>query len=200
MNWPMNRRSFFYAAGAAAVAFNSGALERVKAAASSAQGRPAGQIARDEDFWHEIRHAFTIDRTIINLNNGGVSPAPRVVQQSMDRYLQMTNMAPVHYMWKSGYPLYSSCEPRYAGASHSGGRGGCRKTFQRIWWSSPNGLPPSEPVVSICSMSAGPGVSFAPIVRPPRAGQQPARLCTAARAADRPLRRRERSCTTRGCR
>ena len=100
MNWPMNRRSFFYAAGAAAVAFNSGALERVKAAAGAAQGRPAGQIARDEDFWREIRQAFTIDRTIINLNNGGVSPAPRVVQQSMDRYLQMTNMAPVHYMWK----------------------------------------------------------------------------------------------------
>ena len=96
----MNRRSFFHAAGAAAVAFNSGALDRVKAAASSAQGRPAGQIARDEDFWREIRHAFTIDRTIINLNNGGVSPAPRVVQQSMDRYLQMSNMAPVHYMWK----------------------------------------------------------------------------------------------------
>lgn len=93
----MNRRSFLYTAGAAAIAFRDDAVERLQAAAA---GRSAQEAARDEDFWFEVRHAFTIDRNIINLNNGGVSPAPLVVQQAMDRYLEMSNMAPVHYMWR----------------------------------------------------------------------------------------------------
>lgn len=95
----MNRRSFLYTAGAAAIAFRNDALPRLQAAASAAS-TSAQQAAREEDFWFEVRHAFTIDRNIINLNNGGVSPAPLVVQQAMDRYLEMSNMAPVHYMWR----------------------------------------------------------------------------------------------------
>ena len=96
----MNRRSFLYTAGAAAIAFRNGAIERQQGASAAATNSSAEQTARDEDFWFEVRHAFTIDRNIINLNNGGVSPAPRVVQQAMDRYLEMSNMAPVHYMWR----------------------------------------------------------------------------------------------------
>jgi selenocysteine lyase/cysteine desulfurase len=96
----MNRRSFLYTAGAAMAAFREGAVERLQAAAAATAGRSAHEGARDEDFWFEVRHAFTIDRNIINLNNGGVSPAPLVVQQAMNRYLEMSNMAPVHYMWR----------------------------------------------------------------------------------------------------
>jgi selenocysteine lyase/cysteine desulfurase len=96
----MNRRSFLYTAGAAAVAFRNGAVERLQAATAATAGKSAQEAAQDEDFWFEVRHAFTIDRNLINLNNGGVSPAPRVVQQAMDRYLEMSNMAPVHYMWR----------------------------------------------------------------------------------------------------
>jgi selenocysteine lyase/cysteine desulfurase len=96
----MNRRSFLYTAGAAAIAFRDGALERLQAAAAATAGSSAQEAARNEDFWFEVRHAFTIDRNIINLNNGGVSPAPRIVQEAMDRYLEMSNMAPVYYMWR----------------------------------------------------------------------------------------------------
>lgn len=96
----MNRRQMMMAAGAAIAAFQDTAVERVSAAASATAGRAANEVARDEDFWSEVRHAFTIDRSIINLNNGGVSPAPRVVQQAMNRYLEMQNMAPVYYMWR----------------------------------------------------------------------------------------------------
>ncbi|MCK4429985.1 MAG: twin-arginine translocation signal domain-containing protein, partial [Candidatus Aminicenantes bacterium] len=35
---------------------------------------PAAEVARDEDFWFHIQQAFNIDRSIINLNNGGVHP------------------------------------------------------------------------------------------------------------------------------
>src|SRR5690606_13514811 len=96
----MNRRSFLYTAGAAAVAFRNGAVERLQAAAAATAGNSAQETAVDEDFWFEVRHAFTVDRNIINLNNGGVSPAALVVQQAMNRYLEMSNMGPVHYMWR----------------------------------------------------------------------------------------------------
>ena len=31
---------------------------------------PRADVAADEDYWREIQQAFTLDRTIINLNNG----------------------------------------------------------------------------------------------------------------------------------
>jgi selenocysteine lyase/cysteine desulfurase len=48
----------------------------------------------DEDFWGEISLAFTIDRSVMNLNNGGVSPAPAVVQAAMKRHLDFCNSTP----------------------------------------------------------------------------------------------------------
>ena len=36
----------------------------------------ASDVAADETYWREIQQAFTLDRTIINLNNGGCSPEP----------------------------------------------------------------------------------------------------------------------------
>jgi isopenicillin-N epimerase len=64
---------------------------------------PAGErgsiVAQDEIFWGEIQRAFTVDRTIINLNNGGVSPSPRIVQEAMARNLAYSNAAPSHTMW-----------------------------------------------------------------------------------------------------
>ncbi len=61
--------------------------------------RPADTVARDEDFWLNIRHAFTVDRNMINLNNGGVSPSPKVVSDTEKRYLDMENLSPSYYMW-----------------------------------------------------------------------------------------------------
>ena len=42
--------------------------------------------------------AFTIDRNVINLNNGYVSPAPVPVQDAMRRYLEYSDMGPYHTM------------------------------------------------------------------------------------------------------
>ena len=95
----MNRRSFLSITAVACTAFRDDAIERVYAAAPPA-ARSAGEVALDEDFWFRVRHAFTIDRGLINLNNGGVSPAPRVVQDAMNRYLEMQNMNPLYYMWR----------------------------------------------------------------------------------------------------
>ena len=72
------------------------------------QDRSPESVAADEDYWAEIRSAFTVDRNIINLNNGGVSPSPRIVQDAMRRYLEFSNMAPVHNMWRVLEPQIES--------------------------------------------------------------------------------------------
>ncbi len=54
----------------------------------------------DEDFWSWIREAYTVSPNIINLNNGGVAPQPKVVQDAHIRYYQYCNEAPSYYMWQ----------------------------------------------------------------------------------------------------
>jgi selenocysteine lyase/cysteine desulfurase len=74
-------------------------LERVVSAGTAAADRPPAEIAADEGYWREIQQAFTLDRTIINLNNGYTCPSPRVVHEALKRYLDISNQAPIHYMW-----------------------------------------------------------------------------------------------------
>jgi selenocysteine lyase/cysteine desulfurase len=93
----MNRRSLFQLAAAAA-AFQDNAIERVRAASSAVAGRTPQDVARDEDYWAEVRNAFTIDRNVLNLNNGYVCPSPRTVQESLRRYLDYSDMGPYHTM------------------------------------------------------------------------------------------------------
>ncbi len=57
-------------------------------------------VASDEDFWYVIKEAYTASATLINLNNGGVSPSPKVVQDALDRFNKMVNEAPSYYMWQ----------------------------------------------------------------------------------------------------
>src|SRR5690606_35671663 len=60
----------------------------------------AREIAKNEDFWEQVQQAFTVDRSLINLNNGGVSPSPEFVQAAMKRHLDFSNQAPVYNMWR----------------------------------------------------------------------------------------------------
>lgn len=41
-----------------------------------------------------------MDRSLVNLNNGGVSPSPAWVQEAMKRHLDYSNTAPPYSMWK----------------------------------------------------------------------------------------------------
>jgi selenocysteine lyase/cysteine desulfurase len=54
----------------------------------------------DEDFWRQIRQAYAASPTIVNLNNGGVCPAPRATLDALDYYNRMCNEAPSYYMWR----------------------------------------------------------------------------------------------------
>ena len=94
----MNRRQLLQAAAGATAA------QRAFSANPTASARSAAEVARDEDFWISVRDEFTTDRTVINLNNGYVSPAPRTVQEAMRRYLDYSNMGPYHTMVRELYP------------------------------------------------------------------------------------------------
>ncbi len=60
----------------------------------------ANTLATDESFWFEVQQAFTADRSLVNLNSGGVSPSPAVVQQAMKRHLDYSNTVPPFTMWR----------------------------------------------------------------------------------------------------
>ena len=109
----MQRRTFLRAATGLA-ALKADSISRARAAASSISDRTPEQAARDEDFWREIQQAFTVDRNIVNLNNGGVCPSPKIVQDAMRRQLEFSNMAPAYTMWTVLEPEIESVRARLA--------------------------------------------------------------------------------------
>jgi isopenicillin-N epimerase len=97
-----NRRSFVATLLNSTVALpvlNSRAFRHLERAAVIAGPRPAAVLADDEDYWGEIRRSFDLDDTVINLNNGGCSPAPTHVLEQMIRDLRFSNELPVEHMW-----------------------------------------------------------------------------------------------------
>ena len=103
---PNSRRSFLRQAATLAGAFSANSLFQQAHAAEflSAGAGIAGMspkvAAQDEDYWSVIQRAYSVNPNLINLNNGGVSPAPIVVQQAVERYNQLANEGPSYYMWR----------------------------------------------------------------------------------------------------
>ena len=97
----LDRRALFGSLGGAAAlaAFRSDAFARLTEASKAAAAKPAAGVAGDEAYWAEIARAFDLDRTLINLNNGGCSPAPAHVLEAMIRDLRFSNEIPVYHMW-----------------------------------------------------------------------------------------------------
>lgn len=75
-------------------------LDEVHAAARRVAHLSPEQTAGDEDFWFEIQQAFSVTRGMINLNNGGVSPSPRVVTEALVRYIWQQEDATAYTMWQ----------------------------------------------------------------------------------------------------
>ena len=101
-----NRRSFIHtAAMASGTAFLTSLVKpawsrNLERAIRSVENYSPGDLAKDEDFWYYIQQSFTVSPSIINLNNGGVSPAPKTVQDAMKRYYDFCNEAPSYFMWR----------------------------------------------------------------------------------------------------
>jgi selenocysteine lyase/cysteine desulfurase len=106
-----NRRSFVSTVLNAAVALpvmNVRAFRQLEQAAAIARRRPVSALAEDEDYWGQIRRSFNLDDTVINLNNGGCSPAPTHVLEQMIRDLRFSNELPVEHMWRELEPRIES--------------------------------------------------------------------------------------------
>ena len=87
----LTRRDLLFALGAAA-AFHNSALTMLEKHVSKVVSDP-NATAEDEDFWRGVRQAFSLDPNIVNFNNGGCSPSPRVVQECLRRQLEFANQA-----------------------------------------------------------------------------------------------------------
>ncbi len=112
-----SRRAFLRSlAGGAAVlpSLRHDGLVRIFSADAAAGSRTPQSLAQDEDFWREIQEAFDVDRSVVNLNNGGVCPSPRVVQEALRRYLEYSNQAPVYTMWRVLEPQIEGVRQRLA--------------------------------------------------------------------------------------
>ena len=86
----MERRHFLKTAGLTAglVPFlGPGSFRDVEAAVSEIADLTPQEAARDEGLWREVKQAFTVDRSLINLDNGYASPSPRVVTEALVRYI-----------------------------------------------------------------------------------------------------------------
>src|SRR5215471_1415087 len=75
-------------------------LKRVEAASSKIGNLSPEEAAADEDYWAAIQNSFSVTRGIINLNNGGVSPSPRVVTEALVRYVWEQEDCTAYTMWE----------------------------------------------------------------------------------------------------
>jgi len=122
MNWPpafhqlnehrmtfrddIDRRSFLSSAGkglglmALSSTVVGSLLSDVHAAGKQIAHLSSLDAAMDEDYWTTIQQAFSVTRGIINLNNGGVSPSPRIVTEAFVRYTWQQEDATAYTMWQ----------------------------------------------------------------------------------------------------
>ncbi|MHB8501806.1 MAG: aminotransferase class V-fold PLP-dependent enzyme [Candidatus Acidiferrales bacterium] len=105
MSTQLNRRDFLLGAEAIVIA---GCLSRAYAGVSPEE------VAGDENFWNKIRSAYIPDPKILNLNNGGVAPAPTVVLDAEIEAIRYSNQLPAYRMWRDLEPRIEDVRTRLA--------------------------------------------------------------------------------------
>lgn len=102
----IDRRKFLASAGkglglaALSSATVAGLFNNVVVAGKAVDHLSPAEAALDEDYWATIQQAFSVTRGIINLNNGGVSPSPRIVTEAFVRYTWQQEDATAYTMWR----------------------------------------------------------------------------------------------------
>jgi selenocysteine lyase/cysteine desulfurase len=90
----MHRRNFLKSSGAAI------SLAALFDPIGKNQAQAAFHDNNSEDLWRWVREQYTVSGNLINLNNGGVSPQPKSVQEAHIRFYQYSNEGPTYYMWR----------------------------------------------------------------------------------------------------
>ncbi|MCC6329562.1 MAG: aminotransferase class V-fold PLP-dependent enzyme [Acidobacteria bacterium] len=102
----IDRRNFLSSAGkglglmALSSSVVGSLLSNVEAAGKAIDHLSPLDAALDEDYWSTIQQAFSVTRGIVNLNNGGVSPSPRIVTEAFVRYTWQQEDATAYTMWQ----------------------------------------------------------------------------------------------------
>ena len=68
----------------------------------------------DESFWNAVQQSFTVDRSLIHLNSGGVCPAPFMVQEAEMAHLQSFQRQPFYHLMGEAAPRIESVRARLA--------------------------------------------------------------------------------------
>ncbi|MGH9322964.1 MAG: aminotransferase class V-fold PLP-dependent enzyme [Vicinamibacteria bacterium] len=96
----MERRSFLRALGAGVGAasvtrfFDPTTASEVQAAGRRIASLTPEEAASDESYWRDVQQAFSVSRSLIDLNNGFTCPSPRVVTESLIDYIWQQEEAP----------------------------------------------------------------------------------------------------------
>lgn len=102
----MHRREFLRFAGrglglaSLSSATVASLLRDVHGATAKVSHLSPDEAAADEDYWAAIQNSFSVTRGIINLNNGGVSPSPKVVTEALVRYIWEQEDCTAYTMWE----------------------------------------------------------------------------------------------------
>jgi len=97
----------------ATAAFRDSSLDVLEQHLSTAESDPVTG-AQDEDFWLGVRQAFSLGPDIVNFNNGGCSPSPRVVAESLKQQIDFANQSPSIFMWRELDPKIERVRTRLA--------------------------------------------------------------------------------------
>ncbi len=113
----LGRRRFVSSVARYAVAapmLRPDAFRRLFEANAQVRAADPDAVADDEEYWATIQRAFDDDHSVVNLNNGGVSPAPTHVLEAMIKDLRFSNMIPVDHMWNVLEPRVEVARRRLA--------------------------------------------------------------------------------------
>ncbi len=101
-----NRRNFIQHLGLTVGAFSANSLFNQAHAAEfqhinlQKKAISPKELAMDEDYWSVVQQGFTVNPAFVNLNNGGVSPSPRIVQEAVESFNKLSNQGPSYFMWR----------------------------------------------------------------------------------------------------
>lgn len=112
----MDRRDFLQSlAGTSAALAAAGLLRPDALFGSDADREPDVDPALDgEDFWFAVQRAFPVDRSVLNLDNGNVSPSPRRVTEAVVRHTWQQQEAPGRILWDVLAPLWDGVHENLA--------------------------------------------------------------------------------------
>ncbi len=102
----MNRRNFLLASAGSLTALDMLAgvdknfVRQFEKHLNKLENQSISASAENEDFWGWVRESYTTSSNLINLNNAGVCPQPKIVQDAHIKYYQMSNEGPSYYMWR----------------------------------------------------------------------------------------------------